>query len=257
MNDIRIFTHDTFGQIRITDNNGDPWFVAKDVCRSLDLANPRTSVALLEEDEKGVLTMDTLGGPQEVSIISEAGLYSLILRSRKPEAKAFRRWVTHDVLPAVRKHGGYLTPEKVEDILSDPDTLIRLATDLKAERARRRELEAQSAIDAPKAAVYDAVVADKTLTLRDFCRRLEGVNLNKVKECLHMRGILYRGAHHIYRVYAKYRDTHLAETFDSGCGKLVLRVLPDGQKLLTRLYRSGKLEMKAGFAKPNSGKKNV
>ena len=95
--------------VRIVEKGGEPWFVAKDVCDILALGNPRSSIALLDEDERGVHSMDTPSGKQEMGIISEAGLYSLILRSRKPEAKAFKRWVTHEVLPSIRKTGAYLS----------------------------------------------------------------------------------------------------------------------------------------------------
>lgn len=96
--------------VRIIERDGNPWFGAKDVCRILKLGNPRSSLALLDADEKGVHKMDTLGGEQEMTVVSEAGLYSLILRSRKPEAKAFKRWITHEVLPSIRKTGGYIAP---------------------------------------------------------------------------------------------------------------------------------------------------
>ena len=96
--------------VRIVEKGGEPWFVAKDVCDILALGNPRSSIALLDEDERRVHSMDTPSGKQEMGIISEAGLYSLILRSRKPEAKAFKRWVTHEVLPSIRKTGAYLSP---------------------------------------------------------------------------------------------------------------------------------------------------
>lgn len=100
----------SFGEqpVRIVDREGDPWFVAADVCRVLELSNPRQAIDALEEDEKGVSTSDTLGGPQEMNIISESGLYTLIFKSRKPKAKEFRRWVTGEVLPAIRKTGAYL-----------------------------------------------------------------------------------------------------------------------------------------------------
>lgn len=109
-NGILVFSQYGFGNIRVIMQSGEPWFVANDVCDCLELGNPRTSVALLDDDEKGVHTMDTPGGKQEMSIISEAGLYSLILRSRKPEAKAFKRWVTHDILPSIRNTGSYFAP---------------------------------------------------------------------------------------------------------------------------------------------------
>ena len=97
-------TQFTYGDssLRVVEIDSQPWFVAKDVCGILGLANMRSSLAALDEDEKGVHTMDTLGGNQEMTVISEPGLYSLILRSRKPEAKTFKRWVTHEVLPSMR-----------------------------------------------------------------------------------------------------------------------------------------------------------
>lgn len=91
---------------------GEPWFVAADVCRALGLGNSRQTLSYLDDDEKGVITSDTLGGKQEMSTINEPGLYSLILRSRKPEAKAFKRWITHEVIPAIRKTGGYIAGQE-------------------------------------------------------------------------------------------------------------------------------------------------
>lgn len=111
----------------------------------------------------------------------------------------------------------------------------------------RRQAEGKLALAEPKAAVYDAVVADKTLSLRDFCRRLEGVNLNRVKQSLLKAGVLYVGTDGSCRVYARYRDTHFAEKFDKEYGSLSLLVLEEGQKLLARLYDEGRLEMKKGF----------
>lgn len=130
---IKIFEAEAFGQVRVVDVDGEPWFVARDVCECLELGNPRTSIALLDEGEKGVHTMDTPGGAQEMSIVSEAGLYSLILRSRKPEAKAFKRWITHEVLPSIRKtgqYGGYALPRVPQ---SFPDAL-RMIADIEEEK---------------------------------------------------------------------------------------------------------------------------
>lgn len=110
------FTHPTFGTLRVVMRDGEPWFVAADVCKALDIAQRGVALMRLDEDEKGLCLTNTLGGKQEMSIVSEAGLYSLVLSSRKPEAKAFKRWVTHDVLPNIRKHGAYLTPAKMEEM---------------------------------------------------------------------------------------------------------------------------------------------
>lgn len=107
MQQLQKFQSDQFGDIRIVVMDGDPWFVASDVCRALDIGNPRMAVERLDDDEKGVSTIDTLGGKQQMTIISEPGLYSLVLTSRKPEAKQFKRWVTHEVIPSIRKTGAY------------------------------------------------------------------------------------------------------------------------------------------------------
>jgi prophage antirepressor-like protein len=98
-------------QVRVvTDEQGMPWFVAADVCAVLGVGNSRQALTRLDDDEKGVISSDTLGGTQSLSTVNESGLYSLILGSRKPEARAFKRWVTHDVLPAIRRTGSYSTP---------------------------------------------------------------------------------------------------------------------------------------------------
>ena len=199
MNDMKIFENSEFGAVRVVDMNGEPWFVARDVCECLELGNPRTSIALLDEDEKGVHTMDTPGGAQEMSIVSEAGLYSLILRSRKPEAKAFKRWITHEVLPAIRKHGGYLTPAKLEEALTDPDTIIRLATNLKAEREKRQALEAQAAADRPKVVFAESIEVAKTSILvgemTKLIKQATGCDMgqNRFFEWLRANGYLHKG----------------------------------------------------------------
>jgi prophage antirepressor-like protein len=105
--------------IRVIDRNGVPWFVAADLCRALGIANPRDSVSSLDDDEKDVGNTDTLGGNQEVLIVSESGLFALIFRSRKPNAVQFRKWVTAEVLPAIRKTGSYNMPAQP----SEPDAL--------------------------------------------------------------------------------------------------------------------------------------
>lgn len=157
-NGIQVFENSDFGRIRVVERDGEPWFVAADVCRALDVVNSRDAVARLDTDEKNtvVLTDGTPGNPQK-TVVNEPGLYTLILGSRKPEAKAFKRWVTHEVIPSVRKHGAYITPDKIEEILINPDTIIRLCTDLKEERAKRAALEVKVEADAPKVLFAGAV----------------------------------------------------------------------------------------------------
>lgn len=147
MNDIQVFKNDQFGQVRAArGKNGEPVFVAKDICAILDLGNPRSSIALLDDDEKGVHSVDTPGGKQQMATVTEPGFYKLVMRSRKPEAKAFQRWVTHEVLPALRRDGGYMvardeTPEQTMDARSfsprPPSTARRAASRGSRPRTRR------------------------------------------------------------------------------------------------------------------------
>lgn len=111
MNKLQIFENSEFGKIRVTEINSEPWFVAADVCRALEISDTWNALQRLDDDEKGTCSISTLGGEQKMNIVNEPGLYTLVLGSRKPEAKSFKRWVTHEVIPAIRKHGAYITPE--------------------------------------------------------------------------------------------------------------------------------------------------
>lgn len=155
--DIQIFQNEQFGQIRVVERDGEPWFVAVDICGALDIANSRDALTRIDEDEKGVALTDTLGGAQEVAVVNEPGLYSLVLGSRKSEARAFKRWITHDVIPAIRKTGMYATPATVEAMLANPDTMIQVLQAFKDEREQRLALQMQAIEDAPKVAFADAV----------------------------------------------------------------------------------------------------
>jgi len=139
MNDLQVFVFDN-QQIRIVDRNGDPWFVAKDVCDILGLENNRDVLAkMLDEDEKGVEKIYTLGGGQEMNIINESGLYNLVFRSNKPEAKVFRKWVTSEVLPSIRKKGFYAVPGLMERLESLMERNTKFLND--PEKAAYEELE--------------------------------------------------------------------------------------------------------------------
>lgn len=139
---VEIFKNEQFGEIRVLEKGGEPWFVGKDVAEMLGYSNSRDALKKhIDEEDKGVAKCDTLRGKQILTIINESGLYSLILSSKLTEAKKIKRWVTNEVLPTIRKHGAYMTDDKIEEILSNPDTIIRLATELKEERAKRKKLE--------------------------------------------------------------------------------------------------------------------
>ena len=158
MNDLQIFNYNG-KEIRTVEKNGDLWWVLKDVCDVLGLSNPTMIAGRLDEDEKDIFKTKSdlaLDIPNRgVSIINESGLYNVILRSDKPEAKKFKRWVTHEVLPSIRKHGAYMNEQILEQALTSPDFLIRLAQELKSEKEARQRLEKQAAEDAPR---YSGVV---------------------------------------------------------------------------------------------------
>ncbi|MFY1814709.1 phage antirepressor [Bifidobacterium bifidum] len=154
-------------QVRIlTDKKGEPWFVAKDVCNVLGITNNRDAIGELDTDEKNtVVITDGIPGNPNKTIVSEAGLYRLVMKSRKPKAKEFKRWVTHEVLPSIRRHGVYATDVTIDSILNDPDFGIRLLTNLKDERARRREAERAIEAQKPKVLFADSVAASHTTIL--------------------------------------------------------------------------------------------
>lgn len=167
MNKIKVFNNPSFGEIRTIVMNSEPWFVGKDVAEILGYAKARNAISahVDPEDKKDAPIQGPLGGTQEMTIINESGLYSLILSSKLPTAKRFKRWVTSEVLPAIRKHGAYLTEEKVEEILTNPDTIIKLATQLKEEREARKQAEALNEANRPKVIFAEAVSASKTSIL--------------------------------------------------------------------------------------------
>lgn len=159
MNDIKIFENEQFGKVRIMVIKDEPWFVGKDVAAILGYADTFGALKKhVEDEDRQNCQNDSFESPRGLTIINESGLYSLVLSSHLPQAKEFKRWVTSEVLPAIRKHGGYLTPAKVEEALLNPDVLIHLATQLKEERAK-------VAVMAPKALFADAVATSETSIL--------------------------------------------------------------------------------------------
>ena len=163
-------------EVRTTMVNGEPCFIANDLCAVLDIRNARDAVATLDDDEKGVVTTDTLGGNQQMTCVTEAGMYSLVLRSRKPEAKAFKRWLTHEVLPSIRKTGSYQRSPMTEDDI--------VAQALQITSARIKALESKVQQDAPKVDYVDTFVADEDLiTIRTLASDLK-ISENELRSIL-------------------------------------------------------------------------
>jgi len=196
MNNLQVFSYEG-KEVRTIAKSGEPWWVLKDVCEVLELSNSRMVAERLDEDEKGVSIVDTLGGKQELTVISESGLYNVILLSRKPEARRFKRWVTHEILPSIRKHGAYVTSDKLEEIMNDPDAWIKVLTALKEERQAKERLQLQATVDRPKVVFADAVsVSDGTILIGELAKILKGngieIGQNRLFERLRQDGFLIK-----------------------------------------------------------------
>ena len=154
-------------EIRTIEKDGDPWFVGKDVAAVLGYSNTRDALAkhVDDEDKNTVVIRDGIQGNPNTIVINESGLYSLVLSSKLPNAKKFKRWVTSEVLPSIRKHGAYMTDQTLEQALTSPDFLIQLATQLKEEKEQRKQLEAKVEQDKPKVLFADSVSASKSSIL--------------------------------------------------------------------------------------------
>lgn len=185
MDNLQIFKNEEFGQVRTLLINDEPWFVGKDVTEILGYSNPSKALSdhVDEEDKLNNKSLSSLG-QRGGWIINESGLYSLILSSKLPTAKKFKKWVTSEVLPSIRKHGAYMTNETLEEALTSPDFLIKLATELKKEKEQRQALEKEQKKNAPKVLFADAVSGSNTsILIGDFAKILKqnGVKIGQNK----------------------------------------------------------------------------
>ena len=198
MNELMTFKSPEFGEIRTVEVNGEPWLVGKDVALALGYQNPSKALSdhVDEEDKlnnESLLSLGQRGG----WLINESGLYSLVLSSKLPTAKKFRRWVTAEVLPSIRRHGAYMTPETLEAAILNPDTMIKLCTALKEEQDKRKALENRVKRDRPKVLFADSVAASKTSILVGELAKLlkqNGVETgqNRMFQWLREQGYLIR-----------------------------------------------------------------
>lgn len=197
MQELKIFENSDFGQVRTLEYNNEIYFVASDICKCLDIKNTTQAVQRLDEDEKSMFNIGLSGG--ETNLVNEYGLYNLILVSRKKEAKAFKRWITHEVIPTIRKHGAYMTGETLEQALTSPDFLIQLATKLKEEQEKNLNLQAinsrlevENEIMQPKAEYFDELVARNLLTnFRDTAKMFQ-IKQNEFIKFLLDKKYIYR-----------------------------------------------------------------
>lgn len=198
MTDLQIFNSPEFGAIRTIEKDGEPWFVGKDVATALGYSDSFGSLKKhVDEEDKLVCQIDSAGQKRDITIINESGLYSLVLSSKLPTAKKFKRWVTNEVIPSIRKHGAYMTPETLEKVLLSPDTLMQLAQNLKDEQEKRKVLETKIEQDKPKVLFADAVATAQTSILIGELAKLlkqNGVDIgqNRLFEWMRQNGYLIR-----------------------------------------------------------------
>ena len=213
--ELQVYKNAEFGSVRTTTLGGQSYFVGKDVAGILGYSNSRKAlIDHVDEEDKGVTKCDTLGGKQDLIIINESGLYSLILSSKMPNAKKFKRWVTNEVLPAIRKHGLYAT----DDLIANPDLAIAAFTALKEEREKNKELMAAVAIGQqqiaemkPKATYYDVVLKCRDAVNISVIANGYGWCALRLNACLHENGIQFKQGD-IWLLYQKYAPNGYTKT---------------------------------------------
>jgi len=193
VNELKIFDNPQFGEIRTVCGGDGVWFVAADACKALEHTNVTVALNRLDDDEKAKFNLGLSGG--ETNCINEPGLYSLVLGSRKPEAKAFKRWVTHEVLPSIRRHGLYA----MDELLDNPDLAINALVKLKEERERRKALESENAQQkqllaefSPKASYYDLVLQTPDLMSATQIAKDFGKSARWLNKLLHEKGVQFK-----------------------------------------------------------------
>lgn len=198
MTDLQIFNSPEFGAIRTIEKDGEPWFVGKDVAVALGYKDTVNALkSHVDTEDKGGWQITTQFGEKETTIINESGLYSLVLSSKLPTAKKFKRWVTNEVIPSIRKHGAYMTPETLEAAILNPDTMIKLCTALKDEQEKRKALEQQIESQKPAVLFTGAVETSKTsILIGELAKMLKqnGINIgpNRLFEWMRQNGYLIK-----------------------------------------------------------------
>lgn len=223
MNEIQIFKNAEFGTVRTLEINNEPYFLGKDVAEILGYTNtPKAIKDHVDNEDKLTERIVMSGQNREVIFINESGVYSLIFGSKLPTAKKFKHWVTSEILPAIRKHGAYMTENTLEQALASPDFLIKLATELKSEKEKRVALETQVAVNnqiinelKPKADYTDRILQNKGLVTVNQIAKDYGMSAKELNKKLNALGVQYQQSGQ-WLLYAKYQDkgyTH-SKTFN-------------------------------------------
>lgn len=215
MNDLKIWESQEFGVLRVIEQDGEPWLVGKDVAQALGYGEGKSLANAVanhvDPEDKGVTELMTPGGKQKMVVINESGLYSLVLSSKLPGAKRFRRWVTGEVLPSIRKQGAYMTPETLQQTLLNPDTMIQLCQQLKDEQERSARLkEANERLEPAARYAHDCLLADGGRLASSIAQEY-GMSAIKFNKLLHRLGIQYKQGGQ-WLLYAKHTGKGYTET---------------------------------------------
>lgn len=237
MNDIQIFNNPEFGKIRLIEREGEPWFVGKEVAEILGYVNTKDAISShVDEEDRGIIQRSentTFEIPNRgLTVINESGLYSLILSSKLPKAKQFKHWVTSDVLPAIHKHGAYMTDQTIHKAITDPDFLIQLATELKKEREEKAKALQKIEEDKPKVLFADAVTTSKKSCLVGELAKIlrqNGIDMgqNRLFSWLRNNGYLCKYGERYNQPTQKSMEMELMEIKKTAISK------PDGSVLTT------------------------
>ncbi len=246
MTDLQIFNNDRFGQVRIVPVDGELMFVAKDVCDCLEITKYRDAISRLDSDERGSVKLDTPGGKQDIAAINEYGLYNLVLSSRKPEAKEFKRWITHDVIPAIRKTGSYsmVIPQTL------PEALRAYADEVESHNATKAivaQQEQQIAEFKPVKDYVDKILSSKScLTITQIAADY-GMSAQELNKILHEAG-LQRKVGDQWILYKQHMSKGFTKsetfTFCRSDGRL-------DSKITTKWTQKGRLEIHSILTKLN------
>lgn len=213
-NEIILFKHEEFGEIRTLNIDGEPWFVGKDIAVALGYSAPRNAIqAHVDNEDKTTALIQCTGSEYKSNavIINESGLYSLILSSKLPSAKKFKHWVTAEVLPSLRKHGAYFTAETLHKTMSDPRELAKLLTALADEQDKRRKLEEENAFLSVKANYYDRILHSKNSVPVTQIAKDYGMTAIAFNRMLHEYGIQYP-IRNSWVLYAEYADQNYTQS---------------------------------------------
>lgn len=243
MNELTIFKNEQFGEMRTVTIGEEIWFVGKDVAEILGYSNPQKAVRdHVDSEDKTLNESFTVNGTKGI-LINESGLYSLVLSSKLPSAKEFKRWVTSEVLPSIRKHGAYMSPETIERVITDPDFIIRLANELKTAQQKVAELQ-------PKADYFDTVASSNGLTSFRETAKAFGVRESDFIRFIERTKLCYRNSRGKLIPYAEYLNKKWFEVkevtygpSDSPCTTLYTKITPLGRtEIFNKMRKAGGYE---------------